>query len=220
VTGTPPPRQGGLDTRHGSIAHAPHSAETATNGDHPGVIARPPRIAYLFLAVGGILGSLWPLPLWPAGTSTMLRDGIGGGLLALGLALAVRGFRAAGTNVETVKPATAIVTDGIYAWSRNPMYVALLSGACPAMALNGTDGRSPSAGATKEARRPGVGPGSRIRIAASSAPLAVPLVLGVGVMRVGRWSCPRSATSREARGRRTASTGDESADGAERRGRD
>jgi protein-S-isoprenylcysteine O-methyltransferase Ste14 len=51
----------------------------------------------------------------------------GGGLVALGLGvitLAVRAFRDAGTNVETPKPATTLVTDGIYACSRNPMYVA------------------------------------------------------------------------------------------------
>jgi protein-S-isoprenylcysteine O-methyltransferase Ste14 len=39
---------------------------------------------------------------------------------------AVRAFRKAGTNVETPKPATALVTHGIYARSRNPMYVSLL----------------------------------------------------------------------------------------------
>jgi protein-S-isoprenylcysteine O-methyltransferase Ste14 len=39
---------------------------------------------------------------------------------------ALRAFRKAGTNVETPKPATALVTGGIYARSRNPMYVSLL----------------------------------------------------------------------------------------------
>ena len=113
---------------HGSIAHAGVSAAADAAGDHAGVIARPPRIAYLFLGVGAILGWLWPFPLLPAGAPAALRYGTGGALVALGLlvmTLALRAFRAAGTNVETPKPATALVTDGIYAWSRNPMYVAL-----------------------------------------------------------------------------------------------
>ena len=41
------------------------------------------------------------------------------------MAMAMRGFKAAGTNVQTVLPATALVTTGIYARSRNPIYVAL-----------------------------------------------------------------------------------------------
>jgi protein-S-isoprenylcysteine O-methyltransferase Ste14 len=41
------------------------------------------------------------------------------------MTLAVREFRRAGTNVETPKAVTALVTDGVCAWSRNPMYVAL-----------------------------------------------------------------------------------------------
>jgi protein-S-isoprenylcysteine O-methyltransferase Ste14 len=105
------------------------SIGTGAGSDHPGVIARPPRIAYLFLAIGGLLGWRWPWPLWPAGAGAIVRYGIGAGLFATGLAamaLALRAFRHAGTNVETVKPATALVTDGIYARSRNPMYVALV----------------------------------------------------------------------------------------------
>ena len=113
---------------HNSIAHAAAPTSMAAAGDHAGVIARPPRIAYLFLGIGAILGWLWPLPLLPAGASAALRYRAGGALVALGLlvmTLAVRAFRAAGTNVETPKPATALVTEGIYARSRNPMYVAL-----------------------------------------------------------------------------------------------
>jgi protein-S-isoprenylcysteine O-methyltransferase Ste14 len=96
--------------------------------DHPGVIARPPRIGYTFLAAGGLLEWLWPLPLLPVAWPATLRFGAGGGSFALGLVvmtLAIRAFRQAGTNVETPKPATALVTGGIYARSRNPMYLAL-----------------------------------------------------------------------------------------------
>jgi protein-S-isoprenylcysteine O-methyltransferase Ste14 len=37
----------------------------------------------------------------------------------------MRGFRAAGTHVEPWKPATALVTDGIFRRVRNPMYTGL-----------------------------------------------------------------------------------------------
>ena len=49
-------------------------------------------------------------------------------LFAAGAGLAfpaLRGFRAAGTHVEPWKPASALVTDGIFSWLRNPMYVGL-----------------------------------------------------------------------------------------------
>jgi protein-S-isoprenylcysteine O-methyltransferase Ste14 len=41
------------------------------------------------------------------------------------MTLAIRAFRRARTNVETPKPALALVTDGVYARSRNPMYLAI-----------------------------------------------------------------------------------------------
>src|SRR5262249_41117869 len=85
------------------------------------------------LAFGGTLEWLWPWPLlptgWPTSAAALLRYGMGSGLVALGMipmTLGVRAFRRAGTNVETPKPAIRLVTDGIYAWSRNPMYVALV----------------------------------------------------------------------------------------------
>jgi len=112
-----------------SAAHATATGQPASSDDHPGVIARPPRIAYLLLAIGAILERLSPWPLWPAGWMAVSRHGLGAGLAAIGLILmthAIRAFRRAGTNVETPKPATALVTGGIYARTRNPMYVSLL----------------------------------------------------------------------------------------------
>jgi protein-S-isoprenylcysteine O-methyltransferase Ste14 len=50
-------------------------------------------------------------------------------LIAAGMVLAiaaVQRFRRAGTNVEPWKPAVSLVTDGIYALTRNPMYFALI----------------------------------------------------------------------------------------------
>ena len=57
-----------LDSLPADIAPAAASAATSVAPDHPGVIARPPRIAYLFLGLGATLGWLWPLPLLPAGS--------------------------------------------------------------------------------------------------------------------------------------------------------
>lgn len=104
------------------------SAGGFANADRPGVIARPPRIAYLLLAIGAVLEWLRPLSLLPSGWPAALRYGLGGLLVVLGIAIvsvALQAFRRAGTNVETPKPTIALVTDGLYAWSRNPMYVAL-----------------------------------------------------------------------------------------------
>ena len=35
-------------------------------------------------------------------------------------------MRGAGTNVDVRKPATTVVTDGIYSYTRNPMYVSMV----------------------------------------------------------------------------------------------
>ena len=146
--------------RAGSRCWAPAAAAAEARGvqDRPGVIARPPRIAYLLLALGALLEWLWPLPLLPPGWPAAARWGGGSGLVTLGLivmTLAIRAFRSAGTNVETPKPATALVTDGVYGRSRNPMYVAL------ALLFGG------------------------IAVLADSGWLGLLLVLYVGVLRIG-----------------------------------
>lgn len=95
-------------------------------GDAPNVIARPPRLYIAALVVGAGLGEIFPLRLVEAGS---LANEIAGAAIAIAgiavMALAMRRFAAAGTNVPTVLPATALVTDGIYRYSRNPIYVAL-----------------------------------------------------------------------------------------------
>lgn len=101
-------------------------AETETTTDNAGVIMRPPLLTLATFLAGLAIELLWPTCL-PGGRAHLVV-----GLLPLvgGIALmaaAMRQFRAAGTHVETWRPTQAIVTQGVYARTRNPIYVAMLS---------------------------------------------------------------------------------------------
>ena len=92
--------------------------------DNPGVITHPPFLYAGALVTGALLDQLIPLPVLAPGAGTLP------GLALIVAALALAGwcvwlFRRAGTNVPTHKPVTAIVADGPYRLSRNPIYVAL-----------------------------------------------------------------------------------------------
>lgn len=93
--------------------------------DNPGVVAPPPLIYACTLAFGLLLNRLRPtsLPL-PRDLSRVL----GPALTAVGLLLGIWGFREmrrAGTNVDPSEPTTAIVDDGPYRYTRNPLYVGM-----------------------------------------------------------------------------------------------
>lgn len=94
--------------------------------DTPGVIAPPPLIYAGFL-LGGILldaatGFLGiRLPWW---VRWLLALGLAYGSARILLAC-LRRMKAAGTRVEPWQPTTALVTDGPYRWSRNPIYLAM-----------------------------------------------------------------------------------------------
>lgn len=91
-----------------------------------GVIARPPLIFVGFLALGLALDYFWPIDLPMLATDVRRAAGLALGLAGLALiALSFRQFTRAGTNVPTWKPSLAIVTDGLYRFSRNPIYVGL-----------------------------------------------------------------------------------------------
>ncbi|MFQ6018715.1 MAG: methyltransferase family protein [Kiloniellaceae bacterium] len=100
--------------------------QTEDTEDRPGVVARPPLIYLGFLGLGLGLDALWPVAVIPEA----VQYPAGAALIALGVgivAAAFKQFRAAGTNVETSKPTNAIVTGGLYRFSRNPIYLALSS---------------------------------------------------------------------------------------------
>lgn len=104
--------------------------------DIPGVIAPPPAIYLGFLFVGWGLAALGARPEaveaglgWMAAGFQLemeVRRGVAltlivGGLLLDGMAAGL--FRRRGTAVEPWKPSTALIIEGPYRFSRNPIYL-------------------------------------------------------------------------------------------------
>jgi len=101
---------------------------SATGGygapDVAGVIALPPLIFLGFLAAAAVLEAVVPLSLLAA--HAFARYLAGAALAAGGfvmIAMATRRFLAAGTNIPPTLPTTALVVDGIYRRTRNPLYL-------------------------------------------------------------------------------------------------
>lgn len=91
--------------------------------DSAGVKFAPPAAFLGTLVVGLALGKLLGSPDLPLAHSTERGLGSLATLLGVGIMLSALGlFRAAGTDPKPWKRSTALVTDGVYRWSRNPMY--------------------------------------------------------------------------------------------------
>ncbi len=104
---------------------APSQSDRA---DTAGVLISPPVLYLGALGLGFGLDAALPIRFAPSGLDDGLQYGLGGALIAVAgtlAATAMRQFRRAGTNVPTYRPTTALVTRGVYALSRNPIYVAL-----------------------------------------------------------------------------------------------
>lgn len=94
--------------------------------DTADVVAPPPLIFAIPLIAGLMLGRWQPLPVVPAQFAPPLGIALAGlGMVAIPALLA---FRRARTHAEPWKPTTALVTDGPYRLSRNPMYVGMTLG--------------------------------------------------------------------------------------------
>jgi protein-S-isoprenylcysteine O-methyltransferase Ste14 len=91
----------------------------------PGVVVLPPVLFALTLLAGTVLSWASPLPFWDA---RWPRRVAGAALFAVGLAFALWGERAmhrAGTNLRADRPSTAIVDDGPFRYTRNPLYLSV-----------------------------------------------------------------------------------------------
>ncbi|GAA0649904.1 methyltransferase family protein [Brevundimonas lenta] len=95
-----------------------------TAPDRPGVLAPPPLIYLSFLLVGWLLTHVVADP--GLGLEPQVRRYAAFALIIGGLVLegvAVGQFRSIGTRPEPWKPTTALVTNGLYRFSRNPIYI-------------------------------------------------------------------------------------------------
>ena len=94
--------------------------------DTAGVIAPPPLLYGAALAAGLALDFL--VLRVPTGLPAAVRFGLAKACVLAALVLiggALTGFRRAGTPAEPWQASTAIVTDGVYGYTRNPMYLAM-----------------------------------------------------------------------------------------------
>jgi protein-S-isoprenylcysteine O-methyltransferase Ste14 len=101
--------------------------ETVDPDDTPGVVAPPPLIFLAFLAAGLALDRVWPASFEARIASGVLYAAavslIAGGVAVV--ASARRRFIQANTHIEPWKPTRALVTGGLFRYSRNPIYIAV-----------------------------------------------------------------------------------------------
>jgi protein-S-isoprenylcysteine O-methyltransferase Ste14 len=94
-----------------------------------GVIARPILLFPTAVVLGFALDHLLrlPFPISRIGMVYWISATIAGSLILIGIAIfaaGVRSFSRAATPLPTNQPARALVTTGIYRWTRNPIYLA------------------------------------------------------------------------------------------------
>ncbi len=96
--------------------------------DRSNVIIHPPIAWVLAFAAGFGIDRLYPLQFVPA---SVPGRWVGAVIFASGLALAIWAIvkiLSAGSRVETYKPTTAIISDGPYRLTRNPIYIGMFLG--------------------------------------------------------------------------------------------
>jgi protein-S-isoprenylcysteine O-methyltransferase Ste14 len=102
------------------------ASDAEASRGNAGVIVPPPLIFLAFLALAAVLEALAPSPT--ASRFAHARYVAGAVLFIIGLLIGIaglRGLHAAATNISTDLPTTALVVDGIYGRSRNPLYLAM-----------------------------------------------------------------------------------------------
>jgi protein-S-isoprenylcysteine O-methyltransferase Ste14 len=95
-----------------------------SSSDHPNVIIFPPIILASTVALGCLLQWLSPIAAL-ATINQAVRIAAGVAVILAGILLAATGRRMLtqlGTNVSPLRPTTALATEGVFGWTRNPLY--------------------------------------------------------------------------------------------------
>lgn len=94
------------------------------NSDRPARVPWPPLLYAATACVASLLERYAPgLPAWPQITALLW---LGGGLVVLGVGIGLAGiarFVGDGTTLNPTGHAKVLATQGIYAYTRNPMYL-------------------------------------------------------------------------------------------------
>ena len=98
----------------------------STSRDHPGVLIFPPLLWLIGAGLSSLLHFLFPSPFLRADIARFLGFALAASAIVL-ILWAARTLKAGGTNVHPNQPALAIVRAGPYRFTRNPMYLALVS---------------------------------------------------------------------------------------------
>ncbi|MGD0473253.1 MAG: isoprenylcysteine carboxylmethyltransferase family protein [Candidatus Velthaea sp.] len=97
------------------------------DGPHTAGVAAPPPLLF----AGALAAGLTADRLQPdAGKRARFARMLGGASVVAGIALgaaAISALKRAGTNLDPYKPSTALATDGIFRFTRNPAYVGATS---------------------------------------------------------------------------------------------
>jgi protein-S-isoprenylcysteine O-methyltransferase Ste14 len=113
------------DRRPRRRTHAEENAMKTPSSDRPRLVVFPPLILLAVLVLSIALQWLVPLGVLPR-LDPGTRIVCGGAILLIGALVTWTGARALlrrGTNVNPLRPTLVLATGGIYAWTRNPMYV-------------------------------------------------------------------------------------------------
>ena len=114
------------ETEHQQAAGSPENSQNPGkgSGDEKGAAVRfpPPAIFVILILVGAGLDYVWPLGLGIAASFEAV--GIAITVFGVAIAILVNGtFKRKGTAIEPWIGTTKLITTGLYAWSRNPIYL-------------------------------------------------------------------------------------------------
>ena len=102
---------------------------SGANGSTTGVRIRPPFLLLGGIALGFVMDHVLPLPRVIPRDDSLLHKLIPTLILLVGFAIAaiaIRNFMRSSTPVPSTQPTRVLVTTGIHAWSRNPIYLGML----------------------------------------------------------------------------------------------